>query len=120
MNCMKCGRETTGEQVFCDVCLATMAKYPVKPGIAVKLPQRRDPSAHRRNAKRRTINPEEQIRTLKKRVRTLTLLLILCLAAIAFLLKPALAHMLEGHYKPGQNYSVIEDPTTETTSETTP
>jgi len=120
MNCMKCGRETTGEQVFCDTCLQTMAKYPVKPGIAVKLPQRRDPSAYRRSIKRRTVNPEEQLRILKKRARRLTLALLLCIALIALLLKPALSHLLGDHYKKGQNYSVITTPTTEPTGTTAP
>ena len=40
MNCMKCGKTTTNEQVFCDDCLQVMAKHPVKPGTPVYLPQR--------------------------------------------------------------------------------
>lgn len=119
MNCMKCGRETTGEQVFCEECLRIMAKYPVKPGIAVKLPQRRDPSVHRRTVRRRSINTDEQIRILKKWVRNLTIALLLCLAAIGFLLKPALTHLLGEHYKPGQNYNVVVTPDEASASEIT-
>ena len=37
MNCMKCGREIGENRVFCDLCLADMEKYPIKPGIAIQL-----------------------------------------------------------------------------------
>ena len=40
MGCLKCGQDTGVSSVFCDDCLAKMTKYPVKPDIAVQLPQR--------------------------------------------------------------------------------
>lgn len=121
MNCLKCGRETAGEQVFCESCLEEMAKYPVKPGTAVKLPERREPAPFRRALKRRTINPEEQVKTLKKRILHLSIALVLSLVTIAVLIRPAVSHLLEDHYKPGQNYSVVATTTeasdpTETTA----
>ena len=58
MNCMKCGRETRGEDVFCQDCLTEMKKYPVDPGTVVLLPRRKDPSAKKAD-KRHPPTPEE-------------------------------------------------------------
>lgn len=107
MNCMKCGRETPGEQVFCENCLRTMEKYPVQPGTAVKLPQRKETTVIRRAPKRRTVNPEEQIKVLKTRVIRLAVLLFLAVAIIVFLAPAAISHLTGDRRKPGQNYSVI-------------
>lgn len=114
MNCLKCGRETGGEQVFCEDCLLEMAKYPVKPGTAVKLPERREPAPFRRALKRRTVSPEEQVKILRKRNRHLILALLISLITIALLIYPALCHLVEDHYKPGQNYSVVTTATEST------
>ena len=107
MNCLKCGRETPGEQVFCENCLQTMEKYPVQPGIAVKLPQRKESTVIRRAPKRRTVSPEEQIKVLKTRVIRLSILLFLAAAIIIFLTPAAISHLTGHRRKPGQNYSVI-------------
>lgn len=107
MNCLKCGRETSSEQCFCQECLLDMEKYPVKPGTAVQLPKRREGSAFRRNAKRRNVGLEDQIKSLKNRVRLLTVLLILSLAVIASLVYPAWEYLFKDHFLPGQNYSSI-------------
>ena len=40
MYCLKCGRDTKSEQVFCNDCLAVMDAYPVKPDTAIHLPKR--------------------------------------------------------------------------------
>lgn len=122
MNCMKCGRDTVSERIFCEECLAEMEKYPVKPETAIKLPPPRENTSIRRVVKRRTISPEEQVKTLRKRIRRLYLILILCLVLIALLFQPAFAHLMEDHYKPGQNYSVVVTTTapTETTAVTQP
>ena len=110
MNCMKCGRETELEQVFCPDCLAVMEKYPVQPGIAVKLPQRKETTIIRRAPKRRSVNLEEQVKTLKTRVIRLTLLLCLAVAIIILLLPSTISHLTEDRRKPGQNYSVVTTP----------
>lgn len=108
MNCLKCGRETIGEQIFCEDCLLVMQKYPVKPGTAVKLPDRRETTSFRRAVKRRpTVSPEEQIRVLRKRVSHLTIGLILALLTVAALIYPTISYLMEEHYKPGQNYNVV-------------
>ena len=66
MYCMKCGKEIKENQVFCEACLVTMGKYPVKPGTVVRLPQRKSaPAAKKSNSRRRTqIPPEEQVKNL--------------------------------------------------------
>ena len=104
MNCLKCGRETASEQIFCLDCLAEMEKYPVKPGTVVQLPQRKESPALRR-PKRRSLTSEEQIRQLQRRIRTLALLLFLSILVIVALLIPTIEHLTEKHYLPGQNYS---------------
>lgn len=109
MNCMKCGRETDSEQIFCESCLLQMEKYPVKPGTAVKLPERRETTAFRRAPKRRTVNLEEQVKVLKRRVLRLTVILILAVALILLMAPLTIQHLLEDRYKPGQNYSVVTE-----------
>ena len=91
MNCMKCGRETAGTDVFCEKCLAAIARYPVKPNVAVHLPKRSEDAP--RAKKKRPPTPEEIIvlQRVKLRRRKLTivilcLLLVLCLVALALLL----------------------------------
>ncbi len=118
VNCIKCGRETRGEQSFCEDCVLEMEKYPVKPNTYVKLPERRVPPSYRRSIKRRTVNSEEQIRVLKHKVRRLTMGLLLCLVLMAGMMYYIVTHVMQNHYKPGQNYTVIT--TTEETQSTAP
>ena len=106
MNCMRCGRETPEEQVFCPGCLAEMEKCPVKPDATVRIPRRPDP-VPRRNVRRKGIPEEEQIRQLKKQVRLLAWLLILAAIVIVALSIPAVRSLLEDSISllPGQNYT---------------
>ena len=107
MNCMKCGQETTGQNVFCEECLAVMGKYPVRPDAAVKLPKSREPSVAKKAPKRHVPTPEEQIKILRKRLRILTIVLIVCIAAIVLMIKPTLHYVLDEHVEIGQNYSTV-------------
>ena len=70
MRCMKCGRDTENEQVFCESCREIMAKYPVKPGTVVQLPHR-DQQIQKKQTIRRhvTLSVEEQIKRLRRSVR---------------------------------------------------
>ena len=106
MNCMKCGRETRGEDVFCQDCLTEMEKYPVDPGTVVLLPRRKDPSV-KKAAKRHTPSPEETIDTLRRQKATLVFLLLVCIAAIAMMFEPTMHYVQDEHYEIGQNYSTI-------------
>lgn len=110
MNCLKCGREVTEEQVFCDDCLETMEQYPVDPDARVRLPRRQESAAPRKPVKRRTIAPEEQILLLTKRIRLLLVLLVIAVAAAVALAYPAAKHLMEDRLAPGQNYSTVTTP----------
>ena len=108
MQCMKCGRDIEGNQVFCDICREEMEKYPVKPGTVVLLPHYVQYNLPKRVPKR-IVPHEEQIRRLKKRSRTLAYLFALALAcAVSF---GMLSLYLYSEYNdkplPGQNYSVV-------------
>ena len=113
MNCMKCGREAEDSNVFCAECLAEMEKYPVRPGVVVHLPRRREEPATKKGYGRRkaAIPPEEQVKRLKKLVRRLNVALV-----VLFLLLLAAGHFA-GKYLvdataellPGQNYNAITD-----------
>ena len=108
MNCLKCGKKTVDEHVFCDECLAVMERYPVKPGTPVHLPRHAFAPTNKKPAPRkRTISQEEQIEKLRKRLRRsrlagLVLLLVLCLAAVL------LVREIAGEDIPviGQNYTI--------------
>lgn len=115
MNCMKCGREIDTEQVFCEVCLADMEKYPVKPGTAVQLPRRPEPSGGKKTRSRRrsAFSAEEQVKQLKKRVRLLAALLVITLGLLAALGYFFTRHLMEeDRLLPGQNYSAVDTSTT--------
>ena len=106
MNCMKCGREIPPEEVFCPDCLADTANYPVKPGVVVQIPTRPAASAVKKPAKR-SLSPEEQVKTLTKRVRRLWGALILSILLMAAAVGLAI-YSLQGEelqFIPGQNYS---------------
>ncbi len=109
MNCMKCGREVPGDQCFCDQCRAGMEKYPVKSGIAIQLPKRRESPMFKMMPARRRITPEEQVKKLQWTVTVLSVLLVASALTIGFLLYPMVKPLLEEEKpKPGQNYSTME------------
>lgn len=115
MNCLKCGRETVSEQVFCPDCQLEMEKYPVRPGTVVQLPIRKNSAAPKKNQpKRRAIPLEEQVKALKKQVRGLIVALIIALILAACLAVPAAQHLMEDHFAIGQNYNTVIPTTPET------
>jgi len=86
MTCMRCGRETTENHVFCDNCQQNMAQYPVKPGTAIHLPHRPVVAPTKKQAhRRRPLSPEEQVIHLRKMLKRMwvflaLLTLVLCMA----------------------------------------
>lgn len=104
MNCMKCGRETENDQVFCQDCLQIMEKYPVRPGTVVFLPRRRETTI-KKSVKRHSASTEEQIKLLRKRLAVMWFVLVLCIAAILLMINPTLHYALDKHVEVGQNYS---------------
>lgn len=113
MQCLRCGRECQNEQVFCADCLESMKAYPVKPGTAVQLPDRRLLVTEKRaSPRRRTLSAEEQVLQLRKTVRTLIVtvaILSVVLGLTAGLLFHSLsnpASSLPGNL--GRNYTTID------------
>lgn len=86
MNCIKCGKDTKSERIFCQQCLDVMEKYPVKADIHVQLPNRDAGASQRRTGKKRLLTADDQILALQKKVRRQTvfsvLLFILLAAAV--------------------------------------
>lgn len=107
MNCIKCGRETPGEQLFCDSCIEGMADYPVDPNTPVQLPRRRTPAAMRKPPRRRIPSPEEQIHKLSRRVQILAALLVV-FGVLCAVLTAMCFHLYHASRLPlGQNYTAI-------------
>ena len=69
MNCVKCGRETEENQVFCHVCMDAAEKYPVNPTTVVHIPVRKPDEEIRRRASKKKLPPtiSEQNEKLKKK-----------------------------------------------------
>ena len=111
MNCMKCGRETQGEDVFCQDCLVEMQRYPVEPGTVVLLPRRKETPAYKKAPKRYTPAPEETIAVLEQQRLLLLLALAACFIAIALMFKPTMHYVRDEHYEIGQNYSSVTSTT---------
>ena len=113
MYCLKCGKETKDEQVFCEHCLEVMDRYPIKPGTPVQLPHRQSAAAPKKTSRRKILSAEEQIQQLRALVRAL----LVCLLAVSLML----GFFVWKHLQPeteeqpqkeiGQNYTV--DSTTE-------
>lgn len=111
MNCMKCGRETVNNQVFCQDCLMEMEKYPVLPGTVVLLPRRKESVLIKKVPKRHIPTAEEQIAFLRKCMRFLIILLALCIVLITLMFKPTMHYVLDEHVEMGQNYSSVASTT---------
>ena len=75
MHCLKCGKETAGNQLFCEGCLKVMENYPVKPDITVQLPQR-PKAASSKQPRKRALQPEEQLVLMHRLVRRLIVALV--------------------------------------------
>lgn len=109
MYCLKCGRDTKSEQVFCEACVDGMAQYPVKSGTPVSLPKRETPQMPRRPVRRqRTLSVEEQLagarRTNRKQKWWIAVLLILVIV-----LSTVLVHQVmqpEDTDVVGRNYTI--------------
>lgn len=113
MYCLKCGRELENEQAFCENCLLEMERYPVKPGTAVQLPIRKESPSPRKVPKRRTVNPDEQISRLKKRIWFLSGALLVCIALLLAMVQPTVRYFIRNyHLRPGQNYTTVTPSTT--------
>ena len=113
MNCMKCGVEMKNSGVFCEDCLADMAKYPVNPNVVVKIPYRSTVIPIKKKRRYKAVKPEDQIRQLRKTCRWLIALLIVALLAFGSC-AALLLHLSDGKtegifdFDIGQNYGTEE------------
>lgn len=121
MNCLKCGTEITPPDVFCPDCQAEMEKYPVFRDATVFLP------THELRGPRKAYtpsNPEEQLASLRRRIRhqrtALCISSILCAVLIVLLI--FVGQALKRNYPIiGQNYqsNTTPAPSTSTVQEAT-
>ncbi|MBR2937953.1 MAG: hypothetical protein IKB80_05635 [Oscillospiraceae bacterium] len=107
MQCLKCGKETKNEQVFCPRCLAVMEAYPVKQDVHIQLPNHTQRELSKKSGKkRRAPSPQEQIAALRRRNRRLVAVLLamaLLLAVAGYLL--ARATVSSEDTELGKNYT---------------
>ena len=110
VNCMKCGRQTKEDAVFCEECLEHMNRHPVPPNTLAYVPSEKD----RADMKKYTVShpvvtAEEQIKRLNRKVQTLGLLLALTLGVAIFfgLLSADALHELSVADFMGKNYKTI-------------
>ena len=86
MGCLKCGKETKDEQVFCPRCMELMEAYPVKAATHIHLPRRPARTEPGKSArKRRSSSPEEKLKHMKRQQRWLILVIALVLALIGLM-----------------------------------
>ena len=108
MYCLRCGRDTVDQHVFCDLCRQDMEAYPVKPGTAIHLPRRNTAAAAPKKSRRKkTVTPEEQVLRLKRslrRVRVLASVLFLLLVLAGGALYYAFIHWDDPGI--GRNYTI--------------
>jgi len=106
MQCIKCGRETAQNHVFCDTCLEVMDKSPVKPGTPVVIPKR--PRKIHPAAAAKKEKPEDQIPRLEKLIRTLCWMCLVLFVALSICVGIIVWHFTStdhGGLAIGQNYS---------------
>lgn len=83
MSCMRCGKETDENQVFCTECLKDMEQQPVKPGTPIQLPNRENRGSTKRASFRLAASKwQDKIFLLKYIIFWLVILIVLLTAAL--------------------------------------
>ena len=109
MQCLRCGRETNGDQAFCFLCESIMVKQPVKPNTVVTIPER---TARPRPAPvRKPPKVEEDTAPLHRTILQLRLWVCMLMAALMLCVAVLTYQELTREEKPaiGQNYTSIID-----------
>lgn len=111
MRCLRCGKETETESVFCEECLTDMEKHPVSPGTPVILPVHTPQAAKAAPVRRR--RPEDEIKLLRKRLHRVSILLAaaVAIAALLGLLLFQQSRNKNDSGPIGQNYSTTDTTT---------
>ena len=109
MQCLRCGRETDGDHVFCFLCESVMVKQPVKPNTVVTIPER---SVRLRSTPvRKPQKQEEDTEHLHRTILQLRLWVCMLMAALMLCVGVLTWQELTREDKPviGQNYTSIID-----------
>ena len=109
MQCLRCGRETSGDQAFCFLCESIMVKQPVKPNTVVTIPERttRVRTAPVRKSQRQEEDTEPLHRTILQLRLWVCMLLALLMLCVGLLTWQELSRNAQPAI--GQNYSSILD-----------
>ena len=111
VNCMKCGRETKDDDVFCLECLDHMERHPVAENMLVYVPTAKDRAAAEKKltVTHPVISEEDQVKRLHRKVEILRLLVILFVGASLFfgILSMETLHELKLSNLIGKNYTTI-------------
>ena len=108
MQCLKCGRKTDSQAVFCEACAQRLAQHPVKPDAVVQLPARALLPYEKSVPTKRPVSPEEQLAGLHRQNRRLKRLIAGLCVGLALLA----ALWAVQHFQPelpsdwGRNYTV--------------
>ena len=87
MLCVKCGKKTEDERIFCARCLEGMEAYPVKSDIHIQLPVRQKETAvKKQHGKGRRDTRDGKIAALQRQNRLLWVVVVALLLAVAVLL----------------------------------
>ena len=109
MQCLRCGRETEGDHVFCFLCETVMVKHPVKPNTVVTIPERS--VRLRNNLPRKQQRVEEDTELLHRTILQLRLWVCMLMAALMLCVGALTWQELNREETPaiGQNYTSIID-----------
>ncbi len=109
MYCMKCGKETEQNHVFCDACLSSMSRRPVKGDVVVQLPVRTPAPARKPAPRKRQRTAEEQMHRLQSAVKWMSLALT-CMVLALVLTVSFLVHTASQQHagqEIGKNYNTV-------------
>ena len=110
MQCLRCGRETEEDRVFCFLCESIMVKQPVKPNTVVTIPERS--VRYRNNAPaRKPQKTEDDTEQLRRTILQLRLWVCMLMAALMLCVGVLTWQELSREDKPaiGQNYNSVID-----------
>ena len=111
VNCMKCGRETKSDAVFCPECLEHMERHPIAENMLVYVPTEKDRAAavKKTTVAHPVVSPEDQVKRLHRKVEILRLLVIFFFAASVFfgVLSAETLHELKLTNLIGKNYTAV-------------
>ena len=83
MYCLRCGKETADNKVFCKSCLESMEDCPVKPGQPIMLPNRPTTQPVKKNKRTKPMNNEELLDSLRRQLKITGRLLLITIGLLA-------------------------------------